>query len=528
MSSIRERLCLVGAAACAFTFLLQVFVGSLEKSLTWDEPGYIAAGYVNWVRGDYRLNTDHPPLMQKLQALPLLFLDVSAPPVDDDLFGAGRNPRATYGRRFVFGSGNDVARITRWARAPVMLLGFSLIFCVYGWGRQLYGPVVALLPTALAALSPNLVAHSKLATEDLGCAALMFCAVWTFWWSLQRARTVRSLSCGAVTGIALLSKYTALLLVPTYLLLSALAWRRRPNPTEPVQLLRNLALVGAVAFVVVGLAYGLRFRPDLYWEGVFRIYPDVNPDYSYYFWGRVWDEPRWYYALASLVIKTPLSTLLLLAMGALGAVCARNRDANSWFVLIPALVVLAASCFDITNPGVRRVLPALPFLLLFAAAAPRALPRRSGALAISLLVAWSALTALHIFPHHLSYLNAAFGGPERGPYVLDESNIDWGQDLPALAEWQREHPSSEPLRLLYFGTAQPSAYGVRAVVFDLAQVEEPPSGTVAISAHYLAGLRKLQARTGADADWLSKYEPVAKAGHSIFIYRFPSARSPHP
>ena len=142
----------------------------------------------------------------------------------------------------------------------------------------------------------------------------------------------------------------------------------------------------------------------------------------------------------------------------------------------------------------------------------------------------SRASAARIFPPHLSYQNPAVGGPERGPYTLDESNIDWGQDLPALAAWQRENPSAEPLQLFYFGTAEPSAYGVRALAFDASRVEDPPDGTVAISAHYLAGLRKLEALTGADADWLTRYEPVAKAGYSIFIYRFPAetAQPPSP
>jgi hypothetical protein len=356
----------------------------------------------------------------------------------------------------------------------------------------------------------------------------MFCAVWSLWWSLERPSAARGVLCGAVTGLALLAKYTGLLLVPLYPLLTALAWRRRPDRPQPTQWLGHLALLGGVAFAVVGLAYGLRFRPDLYWQGIFRIYPDVNPDYLYYFWGRVSDEPFWYHAIASLLIKAPLSALLLVGLGAVGVARARPRGASSWFLLLPPLAVLAASCFDVTNPGVRRVLPAIPFLLVFAGAAPRALPRCSGALLIALLVAWSALEAARIFPHHLSYLNPACGGPERGPYVLDESNIDWGQDLPALAAWQRENPSPEPLQLFYFGTAEPSAYGVRSVAFDVSRVEDPPPGTVAISAHYLAGLRKLQNRTGADADWLTRYAPVAKAGYSIFIYRFPAAREADP
>ena len=53
------------------------------------------------------------------------------------------------------------------------------------------------------------------------------------------------------------------------------------------------------------------------------------------------------------------------------------------------------------------------------------------------------------------------------------------------------------------------------------ELERPLPGIKAISAHNLAYFRKVAAVTGADSDWLSKYEPIAKAGYSIYIYRFP-------
>jgi hypothetical protein len=127
------------------------------------------------------------------------------------------------------------------------------------------------------------------------------------------------------------------------------------------------------------------------------------------------------------------------------------------------------------------------------------------------------------YPHQLAYLNAAVGGSEAGPRVTDESNVDWGQELFRLADWQRAHMApDETLRLYYFGSAEPSAYGVRAERFDLADAAAPRPGVYAISAHYLAYFRKLQALEGADVDWLAKYTPVARIGHSLYVYRFGS------
>jgi hypothetical protein len=113
------------------------------------------------------------------------------------------------------------------------------------------------------------------------------------------------------------------------------------------------------------------------------------------------------------------------------------------------------------------------------------------------------------------------GGSRAGPRITDESNVDWGQELPRLAAWQREHMrEGETLRLFYFGSAEPAAYGVRAEPFDLADALHPRPGLYAISAHYLAYFRKLEALEGADADWLDKYQPIDRIGYSIYIYRF--------
>ncbi len=512
------------ALGLAGVFGLQVFFGGLEEALTWDESGYIASGYVHWTEGDHRLAPDHPPLMQKLQALPLLLLDIEAPPLAELAWGRDPNPRASYGQRFFFFSGNDPVQMARLARAPVGLLGMLLVFCVYGFGRELMKPESALLACALAAFDPNLIAHAKLATEDLGCSALMLAAVWTLWRWLELPGMGRAALCGVATALALLSKYAALLLFPIDLALMGLWWSmRRPEISWPMRS-REMGVMAAIGLVLINFSYGLGFHLDEYVSGVAQIYPDIADDYVFYFWGSVQDEPFWYYAIVSLAIKTPLSVWLLLGLACVGIWRSPDTRQRACVLLIPMFVVLGVSCFDTTAPGVRRILPAVPMMLLLAGLALEA-----GATIANRWLAWGALAgsvvaAVLIFPHHLSYLNPLFGGPERGPYILDESNIDWGQDLPALARWQAENAPDETIALMYFGTSDPASYGVRWVPFDLASIESPLPGITAISAHQLVYFRKLQARAGTDSDWLALYRPIAKAGYSIFIYRFPESR----
>lgn len=528
VGAARDRLGVVGALLLAAAFQTQGVVASRSESLTWDETGYIAAGYVNLVRGDYRLNADHPPLLQKLSALPLLLLPVHAPPVGEPRFLASPNPRATYGREFFFASGNDPLRMAELARAPVLAIGAALVLCVFAFTRSLFGTGAALVATWLAACCPNLAAHGRLATEDLGCAAGMYAAMFSLWRCIERPRLGRALVCGVVTGLALLTKYTALLLLPCFAAAALMAWRAERPRLSLAQVAGTLAVVAGIAVAVVGLGYGVAFRPDLYLSGVWRIYPEVAPRYAFYLFGRVSREPLWYHAPVSLLIKTPLPALALLALAGLRGL-REVRTLPIAFLLLPAAIVLGASCFDITSPGVRRVLPAIPFLLSFAGlawAVPR--PRWQTALVL-LLLAGSAGVALRTWPYQLAYLNAAAGGSESGPLVTDDSNVDWGQELFRLAAWQREHMGAgDSLRLFYFGTAEPGVYGVRSEPFDLADAEHPRPGTYAISAHYLAYFRKLAALEGADADWLSKYEPIARIGQSIYVYRIGADADPQP
>ncbi len=171
----------------------------------------------------------------------------------------------------------------------------------------------------------------------------------------------------------------------------------------------------------------------------------------------------------------------------------------------------------------RRVLPALPFLLLFAG---RFLSGEVGLRALrmivaGLLIAWMAAEALRIYPHHLAYFNSIVGGPERGASYLDDSNIDWGQDLPALAAWQEAEPAARPLRLRYFGSASPAAYGVESVDVSPRELMHPQPGYYAISVHALIRFKLRRQQAGPAVDWLERYEPVARAGHSIYIYHFP-------
>jgi 4-amino-4-deoxy-L-arabinose transferase-like glycosyltransferase len=512
----------VRAAAAILTaaFFALALSASRHASLTWDEPSFLSAGYAYLTRGEFRFNPSHPPLAQDLVAAPLLGLDLAEPPGDWKRWLRLANPVVAFGQEFVYRSGNDPQQIAAWARFPVLCVGAALVAGVFAAARRRFGPYPALVAAGAAAFSPDLAAHAGLATEDLICSATMFAAFAAFERALGGRRRGDWVRCGLLTGLALASKYTALLLVPAYaVLFLAARWRARPAAIAREGGVA-LAIVLAIAALVVGASYNFRFDLSLYVRGFRSIYEDLAPNQVYYLFGEVSERPFPHYHVAAFLVKTPLPILVLLGWALVRIVREPRVREAAFALLVPVVLVFGASLFDRMNFGVRRVLPAFPFLFTLAGVVVAGSAGRAAHWAAAALVSWCALESVAIHPHPLSYFNQAVGGPARGPYLLDDSNVDWGQDLPALAAWQRAHPQAKPLRLSYFGTADPAAYGVDAVPMEREQIAKPRPGWYAVSANRLVWFRKLALRGGEDTDWLSRYEPVDRAGWSIWIYRF--------
>jgi hypothetical protein len=162
----------------------------------------------------------------------------------------------------------------------------------------------------------------------------------------------------------------------------------------------------------------------------------------------------------------------------------------------------------------------LPFLLVAASTAVLVLRRRSATrVLLLLLLGWSVLVAVRQQPAFLAYFNELAGGTDQGHRYLGDSNLDWGQELKALANEVREHGG--PWTISYAGTADPAYYGIApdllvdpqrgALAFPAAN---PLPGRYAISANHWQGLLD----DPDTFDWFRRQEPEKTLGGSILIY----------
>jgi hypothetical protein len=174
--------------------------------------------------------------------------------------------------------------------------------------------------------------------------------------------------------------------------------------------------------------------------------------------------------------------------------------------------------------GLRYVLPIYPFLMVAGGYAVARLWERRWVLraAVPLLLGWQAVTSAVAYPSYLAYFNEMVGGGRNGHRYLADSNLDWGQDLPALVSFMEEHGLQE-IALSYFGLTDPAVYGIQYHPIP----EGPPApGWYAISATHLVGLydpvqNPVQTlfRGEADLSPFRQMEPVEVLGNSIFVYR---------
>jgi hypothetical protein len=516
-------------------------------SLVTDERWHLPAGVAYWKTGDFRLSPDNPPLARLLAAAPLLSMDLTLPPTTPPPGRSMHGYPVAFGTAF-FRLNPDVDPILFRSRLPIVALGLLLIASLGLWSWRLHGdPRAGLLTLALAALEPTLLAHAHYVTTDMALAGFMLPA-FAWLWAHSRSGRRRDLALAAVAmGLALASKFTALVLLPVFLILLVWRWPAagRPGGRPGNRLLGAVAALAVMA-VIIQASYFFAADPTLYLKGPADLQAYRTPDYTAWVLGRFHVGNVWWYAPFAWLVKTPLPTILLIGAGLATAFRGRRGAAGGtqvrgnklpagigrWpdlrdFVLLPAVMYTVAVAVMSDNLGVRYLIPTTAFLLVAAGAAAAPLCETRGRRLVAAgLGAWLVLSVGSQAPQFIAYFNESIGARANAPYVLHDSNLDWGQDLKRLARWQEAHAVPE-LILGYWGGAQPEYYGVRwrPMTGDEARADRPPPGVYALSVNRLVDMKRSVVLNHDDprVDWLSRFTPADRVGASIYIYRFEAA-----
>lgn len=493
---INIRTCLV----CILVLLLLGFqlgkgiYSQRMKAPCFDEPLHIQLGLDYWKNGDHGYGFTNPTLPERIIALPQV------------LFA----PEDTTFRLWL-------------GRIPVIATMLMLGVVVFLWVRARAGNGGALIALVLYTFCPNILAHGSIAGTDLITAAAFFLSLICYIALLRQITLIRLVAAGCALGVLFSTKLVAFFILPSLLVLgisrSTDPWPLRLFGSRITQIWqKSLVLIGVLLILggcVIGAiwgVYGFQFRdswgdeisaaneiesntistPALYWAATQRVLPEgyliamnkvLTVKNTGYLRGETSYDGWWWYFPYALLVKTPIPTLLcfLFAIGIAVVQLSRLWDKPSTSVpekilewrglMVSVFFYIGIAMISSYNVGIRLMLPIYPCLIsLVGLSVSHFEKSKIFRYTICLLLVWLGFTFAYQSRDPLAYFNEFAGGSKNGYKHLLDSNLDWGQDLPLLAEYLEDR-EDEQIWLEYFGTLSPSAYDInfRRIVAPYAQ-----------------------------------------------------------
>ncbi|MEJ7638939.1 MAG: glycosyltransferase family 39 protein, partial [Singulisphaera sp.] len=247
----RSRIALAVGVLVSIHLVLAVRSLVLE-SPTIDEVVHLPAGLTYWEKGTFRLYHHNPPLIKLVAALPVLASGVVTAPLYQNASWRSEFPnKAAFAHEFAQLNARQYFEL--FTRARLLMPAFSALgaLVVFAWSRRLYGVWGGMLSLSLWVFCPNVLAHARLITTDLGATALAVLATFVFRLYLQRPDWKRATLAGLCLGMAQLSKFSLVLFYGLWPLLGIVHLLANP---DRVGLARRSALGAAHAAWILVLS----------------------------------------------------------------------------------------------------------------------------------------------------------------------------------------------------------------------------------------------------------------------------------
>ena len=544
----------------AFQLGLQIHLADADSQTT-DEAVHISAGYTYWKNFDFRFNPEHPPLVKELAALPLLFLKLNVPDnakyydKASSFFYDSWKENRQFGEELLYGIGNDAAKILFASRIPMILITIILGVAVFIISTRFWGGKGGIISLALFVFDPLVNGHGHFVTTDVAVSLGFLLSVYCFWLFLNKPVWKNIVLLGLAIGLALLAKFTAIIIFPLFLiLLVVFLIQNKTKLKEAGKILGKIVIVLAIAFSVIcsGYFFKLKQAPNRR-EAIFQINQLVvaNKDYVFsgffkngqldntydklryvsapreYFKGLamvIWHTERghnsfllgetsgvgwWYYFPVLLALKTPIPTLILFLLGIIFALKDKMQFKRNLFFLSAGLLFLLFAMTSKANLGLRHLMPITPVLFvmsgILASIKIKYIKYITGA-----AIVWLAAIYLFSYPFYISYYNELAGGTKNGYKVALDSNLDWGQDLLRVRNYLMERGINDAfIDYAWDGELALDYYNIPRSATTV--LDDSFRGYAVISA------TSLQLNT---YEWLrDNYNPVDRVTPSVFVFK---------
>lgn len=563
----------MAVAFLLLAFLLQSAYALFSNNLVIDEPAYITVGYYFAKYADTRMVILHPPLTFLLTGFPLLFADVNLPYDYQKCTDVGFYQCS---QDFFFESGNDAEKIGVYARIPFLAISVLLGLLLFFFTEEIYGTKPAFAALALYSFSPTILAYNTVVFTDFLVAFFIFSTMYFLWKLLKNYSKKLLLFTGISFGLAMASKFTAIFLIPIFIIIFAAgAYRKKDRKILAKKYSKQFLWIISIGIIVLYSSYFFSFDtisnsiPQRYADSIQSTVDSFGKDSAKYrisnylvndlkmpmpqylagfagqyevesskrkqgyLNGELYYGGKWHYFPEVMLIKNPIPLLILFAVGIYISLRQLKKNmVNELFILLPIIFFAGPFILANFNLGLRHVLPILPFIFMLSSRAVNTKPYNSKfwlKLAVFALFVWYIMASLLIMPHYAAYFNEFVGGPKNGHKYLVSSNLDMGQDLKGLRDYLKEN-NIKKVKLAYHGAFDPAYYNISyeplpmesyipwAPNFGAENYKEDCSkkyGIIAISVSNLHGYNLLNESC---FKWLDEYKPIKSIGHTIFVY----------
>ncbi|MEP7366019.1 MAG: glycosyltransferase family 39 protein [Acidobacteriota bacterium] len=549
--------------------LLLVVLAGVLVSIAWrtgvtiDEPAHLLSAHLYWKGNDTLLPGDMPPAIKivggwvsHLFPLPI--------PYDNPVWETQLEWDIA---RVMMDRLRDplLRQVFFFSRLPLIVFPLMACTLLWWWARQLFSRRAALALALLFCLSPTVLAHGALFKNDLAASfgyLLFWYRAWVYWQS-PSGKNAGWLGAGILVGI--LAKFSLLILAPLGVAV-VLARYFVPNAGPRRALGPELAVLFLVPYLGTVAAWQFHIdtmipadyaawranpsipawapeaaaplraipTPQRLRQGVMSLVESNATGTGVYLMGKIYPMGVPQYFAVALATKVPISLQLLFAaaLALLIIDLARRRlQVADLFWIVPPILYFCLASLSSLQLGLRLILPALLGLTLWCGRPVEfLLGGRKTVAVLGVLIGWLAIWSAHQYPYYLSHFNELVGGSDQGIRYLSDSNLDWGQDLDALAEYLQRNRIPK-IYLAYFGADNPYAHIPENRLEQIAppwgdgigrepRIDVKP-GYYAVSATLLTG----QLFQPKFRDYYKRFrdaEPIAKAGYSIFIYKVPN------
>lgn len=536
---------------------LLIVVLAYSHSVSFDETGHLAAGLVHWKHSDFSMYAVNPPLVRLIALSPTIPL-VSDYEVPEYSAFVEHRAELPVGVHFATSHPQYLhcVFIARLACIPFSLLGAMLCF---HWTKSLYGYKSGIAAMLLWCFSPTIQSNASQVLPDLAATSLILASCYLLRSWYDSIQTPRPLQLGCVIGAALLTKFTAVILIPIaiFTIFAATFVRLgRPSISTIGILIRQFSILFATILVVINVGYffeetcvplrefefvsetlsgnsrienvkGNRFKascfskfpvpiPRNYVLGIDLAKYEFERGYWCYLNGEFQNKGWWYFYLYALLMKEPFGfwCLFVIAIAGVSVRFVRRRLSFEEWMLIGTSVLVLTTVSSQTGytHHLRYILPVLPIWYILSSAISA--NSRLASIQFVFLAAFVASSCLN-FPHQISYFNEIAGGTANGWKHLNSSNYDWGQNLIFLKNWIDLNPGKQPLFVQTSGAIPPSVYGINS---QPANAGFSSDGEVSFPSGWYAICVGEMLKVDSPVRPFLKLEPVERVAHTVFIY----------